>query len=175
MARRQFNPRPDILEDLSDFEILQRYRLNKNGILFLNKELSDVIDPNTKRNHSLSGLHKILITLRYLATGSIQLNYADVHGVSQPTVSRVITQVVNAIFESDLRKRFIKFPTSIEEIRNVKRDFYEVSSFPNVIGVIDGTHIQIQSPSREEECYVNRMGYHSINTQVRNEFVCSFG
>ncbi|XP_052256779.1 uncharacterized protein LOC127861985 isoform X2 [Dreissena polymorpha] len=38
--------------------------------------------------------------------------------------------------------------------------------FPNVIGVIDGTHVQIQAPSIDEPMYVNRMGYHSINTQV---------
>jgi hypothetical protein len=33
---------------------------------------------------------KILVTLRY-----IQLNDADIHGVSQPTVSRVVTEVVS--------------------------------------------------------------------------------
>jgi len=35
-----------------------------------------------------------------------------------------------------------------------------------VIGVIDGTHVQIQAPSIDEPMYVNRMCYHSINTLV---------
>ena len=44
--------------------------------------------------------------------------------------------------------------------------FEQKCGFPNVIGVIDGTHIQIWAPSEDPHSYINRKGYHSINVQV---------
>lgn len=38
--------------------------------------------------------------------------------------------------------------------------------FPKVIGAINGTHIKIDAPKNDPECYVNRKGYHSIQLQV---------
>jgi hypothetical protein len=34
---------------------------------------------------------------------------------------------------------------------------------PNVIGVIDGTHIPIHAPSKNGSRFINRKGFHSIN------------
>ena len=40
------------------------------------------------------------------------------------------------------------------------------AGFPNVIGCIDGTQVKIQAPSENEEEFLNRKGFHSINVQV---------
>ena len=50
----------------------------------------------------------------------IQLNDADIHTVSQPTVSRVISQVSSAIFEQQTIRQFIEFPTSVEQLHRNK-------------------------------------------------------
>lgn len=50
--------------------------------------------------------------------------------------------------------------------------FYRRHEFPGVIGCIDCTHIAIVPPSgnnnniHPEHLYINRKGYHSINTQL---------
>lgn len=49
--------------------------------------------------------------------------------------------------------------------------FYNKFEIPRVIGVIDGTHVAIVPPNTAddvypEHVYVNRKGYHSINTQL---------
>ncbi|CAC5385073.1 HARBI1 [Mytilus coruscus] len=45
--------------------------------------------------------------------------------------------------------------------------FYDISSFPNVLGAIDGTLIPIQWMSGDDEpTYVCRKQYHAINVQV---------
>ena len=41
-----------------------------------------------------------------------------------------------------------------------------IAGFPGVVGVIDGTHVRIVAPSLNEDVYVNRKRYHSINTQI---------
>jgi len=48
-----------------------------------------------------------------------------------------------------------------------KRWVYKMHKFPQVIGVIDCTHIRIQSPCRDiGEQYRNRKGYFSFNVQA---------
>jgi hypothetical protein len=38
----------------------------------------------------------------------------------------------------------------------VKHGMYRIAGFPNIIGLIDGTHIRIIAPVEHEEVYVNR-------------------
>ncbi|XP_051176397.1 putative nuclease HARBI1 [Leptopilina boulardi] len=46
-----------------------------------------------------------------------------------------------------------------------KNEFYTIAGFPDVIGAVDGCHIQISAPHENSSSYVNRNGYHSINMQ----------
>lgn len=66
----------------------------------LESELAPVINQITR----LPSMAKIAITLRYFATGGIQLNDADLHGVSQPSVSRCIVEVARALSTYDVVK-----------------------------------------------------------------------
>ncbi|XP_015524878.2 putative nuclease HARBI1 [Neodiprion lecontei] len=52
------------------------------------------------------------------------------------------------------------------------RGFEESSSFPKVIGAIDGTHIRINAPKEDQRDYVNRKGYHSIHLQLVCDHRC---
>ena len=40
------------------------------------------------------------------------------------------------------------------------------AGMPGVVSAIDGTHIKIIAPSKDEDVFVNRKKVHSINTQV---------
>ncbi|XP_052801683.1 putative nuclease HARBI1 isoform X2 [Mya arenaria] len=53
-----------------------------------------------------------------------------------------------------------------DQFRRNSLQFQGIARFPNVIGVIDGTHIGIKAPHEHEEVFVNRKGVHSINVQV---------
>ena len=44
--------------------------------------------------------------------------------------------------------------------------FEEQCNFPNVVGAIDGCHIQIKTPSEDKECYYNRKKFFSIVLQA---------
>ncbi|KAH3736836.1 hypothetical protein DPMN_043410 [Dreissena polymorpha] len=81
----------------------------------------------------------------------------NVHEVSQPTVSRVITQVTEALTEPEIVRQFISLPTAPGKIRQIKEDFYNIAIFPNVIGVIDDTLVQRQAQVVDEPAYVNRI------------------
>ncbi|XP_062598054.1 putative nuclease HARBI1 [Saccostrea cucullata] len=104
----------------------------------------------------------MLVTLRYLAKGDFQSECGDLHGISQPKVSRVISRVVSAL---DLRLQNINFPTSEQDIIKTKTQFYNLANFPGVIGAVDGTLIPILAPKDDEYVYVCRKGYHALNVQ----------
>ena len=158
--------RRDVLNELSDAELIKRYRLDRAGILFVTDLVRDALASNNKRRHPLTPEMKVIITLRYLATGKMQMCSSDDLGPSQPAISRAITQTIDALADINIIKQFIRFPTTQDVTAANKAEFKDIADFPGVIGVIDGTHVRIMAPREQEEVYVNRKGYHSINVQV---------
>ncbi|XP_056016141.1 putative nuclease HARBI1 [Ostrea edulis] len=164
--RRNFRERKDCLQQYSDRELIERFRLDSGGILFVESLIRDQISSGSRRNMALSSLQKVLLTLRFLATGKMQLCNGDDMGVSQPTVSRAITVTLASLTSPLMISRFVQFPSSAAEIRRNQESFHAIAGFPGIVGAIDGTHIQIIAPHEYENEFVNRHNYHSINTQV---------
>ena len=58
-------------------------------------------------------------------------------------------------------------PVTNVEVQRVKRGFYDIAGFPNILGAIDGTLIPILAPpGLDEHLYVCRKGYHALNVQL---------
>ncbi|KAK3911738.1 Protein ANTAGONIST OF LIKE HETEROCHROMATIN PROTEIN 1 [Frankliniella fusca] len=73
---------------------------------------------------------------------------------------KVLTQVLCA-----LGSRYIKWPSEIERERTAT--FYERNfGFPNIVGSIDGTLIDITAPTEHKQRYVDRHGNYSMNVQI---------
>lgn len=164
--RRFFRKRKDCLVEYSASELVERYRFDAAGIHFLEGLIGNELKSGSRRNCAISPLQKILLTLRFLATGKMQLCNGDDMGVSQPTVSRAITATLGCLSSPQICAQFIKFPLNFQEIRKNQEEFFKSAGFPEIVGAIDGTHVQIIAPSQYENGYVNRHHYHSINTQV---------
>lgn len=107
---------------------------------------------------------QVLLTLRFLAAGCYQREVADLHGVTQPTVSRRIHGVIQLI--ASMKDGFIVFPTAAEQ-QEIQRRFYQQHGLPGVVSAVDGTHIPIVNPGGlHSELYRNRKRFFSINTQI---------
>jgi len=107
----------------------------------------------------------VLIALRFFATGCFLKVTGDVHGVEKSTASNVVHCVSRAI--ASMARRFIKMPTTPEELEKTKNGFYRIARFPRCLGAIDCTHVKIQSPGgNNAELFRNRKGYFSLNVQV---------
>lgn len=116
------------------------------------------------RSYAISAEQKLYSALRFYATGSFQMVVADLNGLSQPSVSRNIAEVSNAI--ASLHRRYIFMPRTREEINKTYRDFFEIASFPTVVGTIDCTHVKIKGQGGEDgEVFRNRKQFFSINVQ----------
>uniref|UniRef100_A0AAX7TLE2 DDE Tnp4 domain-containing protein n=1 Tax=Astatotilapia calliptera TaxID=8154 RepID=A0AAX7TLE2_ASTCA len=155
MANRR--GRRDVLQTLDDRELLRRYRLDRAGIMFVVDLLRDT---------------KVITTLRYLATGKMQQCSNDDLGLSQSSVSRVITQTLTALSQPNIVTQFVSFPVDARTLHTHKRAFMDIAEFPGVVGVIDGTHVRIIAPSEDEAVFVNRRNFHSINVQIVFNAAC---
>lgn len=103
--------------------------------------------------------------MRFYATGSWLQTAGDFIGIHRSTGSRIVSLVSHCI--AKMARKFINFPTSIEERNQVAAGFYSIAKFPQCIGAIDCTHVRIQSPGgANTEIYRNRKGFCSFNVQT---------
>lgn len=111
---------------------------------------------------------KLATTLRFLAQGSYQLSVGNDFnlGLSQSSVSLILEETLN-VLQNVICPQFIKFEMTDEEKMESKLYFFEKTGFPGVIGCIDGTHIKILAPPKEDQSvYYNRKGYFSLNAMI---------
>ncbi|XP_020298875.1 putative nuclease HARBI1, partial [Pseudomyrmex gracilis] len=167
VIRKQYTirPRPDLFNEYDNVEFVRRFRFRKRTVQMILTLIEDRIKSRTDRNHAVSPLHQLLLTLRFYATGTFQVAIGDFGGIHKSTMCRIIKKVTEAI--ASLRLRYIHFPNSNQSLMHTKERFYNIARFPRVIGAIDCTHVKLLSPGGEEaEVYRNRKGIFSINVQA---------
>ena len=134
---RVFRDRTHPLELYDDMDLIKRYRMPRHCLLNLIDVLSEDLKPPTMRSHSIPATLQVLAALRYYATGSFQQVVADLAGLSQPSISRIVTKTSRALAQR--ANLYIKFPTTPEEQLIVKRGFSLEFNMPNTLGCVDGT------------------------------------
>lgn len=85
--------------------------------------------------------------------------------MSQPSLSRCISQVTNAIIFRYFNETF-SFPKTSSQRQAASNSFLPYAKFPGVLGCVDCSHITIIRPCQREEAYFNHKGSHSINVQM---------
>lgn len=132
------------------------------------------IQHETARNRALTPKEQLLLTLRFLATGTFYYVVGDAHGPSRATVHRTVHRVLEVIVRRLIG--LIAFPTSVEACRAVQREFHEMAHFPNVIGCIDGCHVDVRVPAALENAFINRHQRTSLNVMAvadsRGKLLC---
>ncbi|KAI2646902.1 hypothetical protein H4Q32_026559 [Labeo rohita] len=160
---RVFLDRRDLLME-SDEWLLSRFRLPRHLLVQLCEDLEPQLRRETRRSHAIPVPVMVLSTLGFLATGTFQREISDRSGISQPTFSRTLPAVLAAI--KSLSRRYIQFPFDDGQQSIIKREFYRIAEYPNVVGAIDCTHVRIKAPSTNDYAFINRKNYHSINVQI---------
>jgi len=152
------------VDSLTDDELFQSTRFPRRAVHELIDLLRDDLERQTERSHAVPVETQVLAALQFYSSGSFQWMVGRSTGLSQASVSRVITGVTDAL--CNLAGRTITFPLTRQTITDNKQAFSAIAGFPNVIGAIDCTHIPIKSPANNEEAYVNRKNIHTINVQA---------
>ncbi|XP_018400694.1 PREDICTED: putative nuclease HARBI1 [Cyphomyrmex costatus] len=104
---------------------------------------------------------RLLICLRYLASGNSMTSIAYSFRIGINTASKIISETCeelwnilhNLVFPEINKENWIK----------IASDFVKKWNFSHCIGAIDRKHIQIQAPPHSGSTFFNYKGCHSIN------------
>ncbi|XP_069832739.1 uncharacterized protein [Dendropsophus ebraccatus] len=127
--------------------------------------LLDLLSPHLQRqdNHLwkfIPPVPRLLITLRFLATGE---SYASLHlqfQVGKSTISGIVRCTCGVIWEH-LQPIVMPSPTREIWLRSAA-GFQSVANFHNCIGAVDGKHIRVQQPPRSGSLYYNYKKFFSV-------------
>ncbi|XP_072010901.1 putative nuclease HARBI1 [Engystomops pustulosus] len=159
---RKFRIRTEF-STFDDTEYVQCCGLSKAATLELYSKIESKIESSTKR--SIPGILKLVSVLHYLRTGELQHSVAARFGFTQPTFSRFRKQVIDSIVS--ICCDYIKFPCDAEEQNRYKEAFFHVAGIPNIIGIIDCTHVAvIPGINYWDHHFKNRKMFTSINVQM---------
>ncbi|XP_048756388.2 putative nuclease HARBI1 [Ostrea edulis] len=148
----------------SEEEFIDRFRLSKECVMSILQEITEKLEPKQKEVCAISPLNQLLVALRFYATRSFLRVSGDLSGVHESPASRIVTRVSRAL--ASLYKNYVTFPTG-NKLLETQRNFMQQSGIPGIIGVIDCTHIPIQSPGgKSAELFRNRKYCFSINVQA---------
>ncbi|NXX00072.1 ALPL protein, partial [Larus smithsonianus] len=145
--------------DLSEEQVLRRYRLDKAAIAGLCRELGADLESLTGRSHALPVAVKVTSALTFLASGSFQTATRHTTGISQSAMSNCLAQFLEALQRR--AGRYIAFPPP-----GAPSMAPAGGAFPGVLGLVGGMHVALRAPSENEPAYRNAGNYHSMNMQV---------
>ncbi|XP_050309171.1 uncharacterized protein LOC126745385 [Anthonomus grandis grandis] len=115
---------------------------------------------DTNYRQAISPMDRLLLTLRFLATGDSYHSLMYLLKISVPSISRIIPEVCRVIAE--VLKDKLKMPQSREEWLITGHQFTNLWNFPTCTGVMDGKHIMIQAPKHSGSEFYNYKSFFSV-------------
>ncbi|KAK0136608.1 putative nuclease HARBI1 [Merluccius polli] len=120
-------------------ELIKRYRLNREGIKLVVELVRDAITSPTNRNKMFG--NTTIFSNRENA--SLQCRrFRNIATISQPC-------------HKPNHQRAL-----------IKANFMAIAGMPGVVGAVDGTHIQIIAPPKDEDVFVNRKKVHTSTRRL---------
>ncbi|CAG2199125.1 HARBI1 [Mytilus edulis] len=159
---RIFRDRLNPLDAYDDHELLYRYRMSRQTLMRVIDMVRDDIVHETQRSYALTPEQQTFAAIRYYATGSFQ----TVVDIQWGLASHQCQDCPESVFCFMSSCRTIhQISTTPRFQQAVKEGFMNEFTFPNVLGCVDGSLVQIKAPSTREDMYVCRKGYHALNIQ----------
>lgn len=151
------------LADGGDYNHLQDHKRFMRIDEELFKEILQKIGPRihkqtTNMRQPISPAERLSITLRYIATGSLGVEYG--FRVSHSSLMKIIPETLQAII-SEYGDR-VRLPNTPDQWKAVADRFYERWQLPLCLGSIDGKHINIKKPANSGSLYFNYKKFCSI-------------
>ena len=142
------------------------FRMHQETFYKLCDELQTYLQKETTNMRSPVEVERqVAATLYYLSDKGRLRKTANTFGVSRSTISVIIRRVTKAV-SIVTGPHYIRLPCTKEEVTKRVSNFDRIFSFPQCLGAIDCTHIDIKAPSVNSMDYINRKCRYSLNVQA---------
>ena len=101
----------------------------------------DIRKKDTHMRRTINIETRLQICLRYLASGANFRTLEDIFRVPHNTISGIITETTEAIWNR-LCPTYLTCPRTKEEWCQIAQDFHELWNYPYCLGAVDGKHVQ---------------------------------
>lgn len=120
-----------------------------------------IVKQRTNWREPISVTERLLLTLTYLTEGGIYRTKKFLRRTPHNTMSKIIKEVCEAIYE-EYEEQYLTCPTTSAEWKRIAHRFQEKWQFPHTLGALDGKHVKIQCPAKSGSTYYNYKGFYSI-------------
>lgn len=132
--------------------------------------LCDLLRPDlqrqdTRMRKATTVEKKVLVGLWRLATGNSFRNCGQQFGLGKSTAKEACNSFEGALLSK--KDTFIKFPSTRQEVKEKMDTFEELYGIPQIVGSIDGCHIEINTPSvADQGDYFDSKQRYSVTLQA---------
>ena len=148
----------DILMRGNDSQYVTWFRMKRTTFIQLHNIIFGLCEEKSSGRPKLDTSVKLGIFLIKCATNMSLNSISDFAGAGLGSTQRACTEICEAVVA--LFPHFIKWP---EDTSESAAAFLKRCGIPNVIGAIDGTHVEIEKPAQFSDNYINRKNYFSLN------------
>jgi len=113
-----------------------------------------VVKKMCRSRDTISPAKRIVLTLRYLATGDSQQSQSFAFRIGRSTVCHIIRETCEGIWKA-LHEVYLRCPKSCDEWKVIAKEFEMEWNFPDCLGALDGKHIAIDCPRNGGSNYFN--------------------
>ena len=110
---------------------------------------------------TITAEERLVRTLRFLAMGDSQQSLSFSFRMGKTTVSNIVTETSNAIYQVLKEKYLSALPTKGEQLK-ISQELKENWNMPHTIVCIDGKHIRIVYQKVTGTQYYNCKGFFSV-------------
>lgn len=134
--------------------------MNKQEFSDLLTRVAPLIEKETtKYREPISAEERLMVTIRYLATGQSMSSLHYEWCISVASISIIVNETTRAIYDSLLD--YITTPRSRQEWETISDSLENSWGFPNALGALDGKHISTTKPWNAGSEFHNYKGFES--------------
>lgn len=154
-----------VLVEFTDREWKQNFRMKRRSFMKLCALMESHMAPEEVTVRSpVPLIMRVAIVLYKLGSSAEYRIIANQFGISKSSVKKFVYMFCKSMITGPI-KQLIRVPTD-EEALEIARGFEASHHIPQILGLIDGSHIPVLPPSDGYKDFVNRKGWPSYVLQA---------